>query len=232
MIVDRILQYIDYKGINKNKFYNKTGLSNGFLDKVRDIGVSKIEKILSAYNDINPLWLISGEGDMILDKNKAAEPQAPYSQDAKLSSNGDFMHTPVVINYAKAGYLSGYADQEFIDSLPKILLPKEYEKGNYLVFEIEGDSMNDQLKEGDKVLAKELPREYWSSKLQIDKYLFIIVSRDGIVVKQILKHDVATGKILCHSLNKSPEYSDFTISLKSVYKLFYIKKIIDSKINF
>jgi len=228
MIVDRILQYISYKGINKSKFYAKTGLSNGFLDKVKDVGVSKIEKILSSYGDINPIWLICGDGDMIIDKDL----DPGLIKDGKPVPHGDFMHTPVVINYAKAGYLAGYGDQEFIDSLPKILLPKEYEKGNYLVFEIEGDSMNDQLQEGDKVLAKELPKEYWSSKLQINKYLFIIVSRDGIVIKQITKHDVATGKIRCHSLNNSPEYSDFTMSLNTVYKLFYIKKIIDKKVNF
>ena len=37
MIVERIIELIDYKGINKRKFFLKTGLSNGFLDKVKDI---------------------------------------------------------------------------------------------------------------------------------------------------------------------------------------------------
>lgn len=66
MIVDRILQFIEYKGISRNKFYIKTGLSNGFLDKVKDIGASKVEKILSTYPDINPIWLITGVGEMLL----------------------------------------------------------------------------------------------------------------------------------------------------------------------
>ena len=30
---DRIIKYVEYKGISKNKFYKETGLSNGFLDK-------------------------------------------------------------------------------------------------------------------------------------------------------------------------------------------------------
>ena len=63
LIIDRILQIIDFKGINKNKFYKEAGLSNGFLDKVRkDIGSSKIEQILNAYPEINPDWFLTGEG--------------------------------------------------------------------------------------------------------------------------------------------------------------------------
>lgn len=66
MIIDRIMQIIDFKGINKRKFYIETGLSNGFLDKVKDIGVSKIELILNTYPDINPIWLLTGIGHMTI----------------------------------------------------------------------------------------------------------------------------------------------------------------------
>ncbi len=65
MIVERIMQFIDYKGLSKLKFYNQVGLSNGFLDKVKDIGASKIQKILGAYPEINPMWLITGVGEML-----------------------------------------------------------------------------------------------------------------------------------------------------------------------
>lgn len=64
-MIERIFQIIEYKGITKNKFYKETELSNGFLDKVKDIGVSKLEKIVGAYPEINPEWLISGKGSML-----------------------------------------------------------------------------------------------------------------------------------------------------------------------
>ena len=54
MITDRILKIIDLKGLNKSQFYKITGLSNGFLDKVKDIGVSKLEQILNSFPEINP----------------------------------------------------------------------------------------------------------------------------------------------------------------------------------
>ena len=59
--VARIRAYIDSHGIKKSEFYLKTGLSNGYLDKVKDIGADKIEKILSAYPDIDLYFLITGK---------------------------------------------------------------------------------------------------------------------------------------------------------------------------
>ena len=64
-MVERILQIIEYKELNKLKFYKKTGLSNGFLDKVKDIGGSKIDLILKCFPDISPDWLLSGKGEML-----------------------------------------------------------------------------------------------------------------------------------------------------------------------
>jgi hypothetical protein len=69
MITNRILQIIEYKGISKRQFYIKTNLSNGFLDKVKDIGVSKVENILNAFPEVNPIWLLTGQGEMLLSPN-------------------------------------------------------------------------------------------------------------------------------------------------------------------
>ncbi len=64
-IVDRILEYIDFKGITKYRFYQDTGLSNGFLDKKGNIGSDKCEKIITCYPDLNLEWLMMGIGEMI-----------------------------------------------------------------------------------------------------------------------------------------------------------------------
>jgi len=48
-IIERILQLIEYKSITKYKFHKDLGLSNGFLDKSRDIGSDKCEKILEYF---------------------------------------------------------------------------------------------------------------------------------------------------------------------------------------
>jgi len=77
MVIDRLKEIVAFKGISKRKFYADTGLSNGMLDKAQDIGVSKIEKITSIYQDINPTWLLTGRGSMLLDIEEEAAPPAP-----------------------------------------------------------------------------------------------------------------------------------------------------------
>lgn len=64
-IVDRICKYLDVKGITRYRFYKDTGLSNGFLDKKGNIGSDKCERIIYLYPDINPEWLLTGQGEML-----------------------------------------------------------------------------------------------------------------------------------------------------------------------
>lgn len=70
MIQDRIIKFLNYKGITKYKFYKDTGLSNGFLDKKGSIGVDKCEIIYSVYPELNFEWLITGVGFMLKSEYK------------------------------------------------------------------------------------------------------------------------------------------------------------------
>jgi hypothetical protein B2_07877 len=62
---ERILQFIDYKRLSKNKFYKETGLSNGILDKQGGISSDSLEKIYCVYPEINLDWLLTGKGEML-----------------------------------------------------------------------------------------------------------------------------------------------------------------------
>lgn len=78
----RILHYIETKGISKSVFFEETGIKRGLLDKdkmestVSDVSIAKI---LAKYEDINSDWLITGRGSMLkceevaLKDNKKAE---------------------------------------------------------------------------------------------------------------------------------------------------------------
>jgi hypothetical protein len=67
---ERILQFVEYKKISKNKFYKETGLSNGFLDKNNHPGADKLERIIYTYPDISPEWLLTGRGNMLRSTTK------------------------------------------------------------------------------------------------------------------------------------------------------------------
>lgn len=70
MIKERILKYLDFKGLSKYSFYKKTTISNGALDKKGTIGADKCELINYEYPDINLEWLITGKGEMLKSEEK------------------------------------------------------------------------------------------------------------------------------------------------------------------
>lgn len=63
---EKIKEYLEFKGIAKNKFYTTTGFSVGFLDSGTSIGADKIKTIIDNYPDLNLKWLVLDEGDMII----------------------------------------------------------------------------------------------------------------------------------------------------------------------
>lgn len=87
-IIGRIKQIIDYKRVSERFFCKEIGVANGFLSKVKDVGSSKLNKILYAYPDINPIWLLTGEGEMLRSDHDqqpvaSAEPTYIYRSDPK-----------------------------------------------------------------------------------------------------------------------------------------------------
>lgn len=147
----------------------------------------------------------------------------------------NFINVPIVPIYAHAGYLHSYGDMEYMESLPTMpVLTDRNFKGNYMIFEVNGDSMDDgssrSLSSGDKVLAREIRQDLWINKLHINSWYFIIVHRtEGILVKQILAHDVERGEIVCHSLN--PIFEDFTVNLRDVSQLYNVVSIVSREMH-
>lgn len=69
-IKNRILQYIDYKNISKYKFYQKTGITRGVLDKESGISEENIAKFIAYSDDIDLNWLLTGKGEMLKTDNE------------------------------------------------------------------------------------------------------------------------------------------------------------------
>lgn len=79
MILDRIKEYIDHKGISISAFEKSIGMSNASFGKSLKnkgaIGTDKLEKILITYPDLSHEWLLTGRGEMLADGGEAAQQQ-------------------------------------------------------------------------------------------------------------------------------------------------------------
>lgn len=214
-VKQRLIEFIKYKDLSQRKFEQLVGLSNGFVNNIsKGIGADKMLKILSVFPELNQRWLLYNEGDM-LQKKEAL----PRTMDV-------IVGIPLVSQYAYAGYLSGYGDPEYIDKLPRIdFTPDRHMTGNYIAFEVRGDSMNDgsadSYLEGELLICREVEPVYWKdSQLFINKRDFVIIHKEGILIKRIIAHDVENHTITIHSLN--PMYQDEVLDLADVRQIFSV----------
>ncbi|MEN2402247.1 hypothetical protein GKZ90_0020830 [Flavobacterium sp. MC2016-06] len=67
--IERLYQYIDFKGIKAISFEKKVGLSNGYLGKQlkrsADLGEGILIKIVRNCPELSPDWLLTGNGEML-----------------------------------------------------------------------------------------------------------------------------------------------------------------------
>ena len=206
-----IAQLIGYTESSFSQIINsKVPLSDSFIKNLSNID-----------DRINLSWLLTGKGEML--KMNSIDPNAIFID------NPNFIMVSVVGQYAAAGYLSGFADDTYIEELPKVPFFIDHEvKGNYMGFEVRGDSMDDNsvnsIIEGDTLICRQIKPELWHNKLHIQKWYFVIVHKtEGIIVKQIVDHDTNNGNITIHSLN--PFYTDRVLNLKDVAQLFNVVQI-------
>lgn len=220
---ERMFYLIEKEGINPNQFYTKSGLGNGYLDKVGDsFRKPTIEKIKKSFPHWNIDWILSEKGEPI---SESTNTNIEVLEAIPINQNY-IINVPLVNQYAQAGYLCGYEDATYMATLPTIPFIVDHEaQGNYVAFEVKGDSMNDGTEdsylEGDRLLCREIQSHLWvTSKLHIRKWDFVIVHQDGILVKRIIDHNVDSHTITIHSLNDM--YPDRVIDLTEVKQIFNV----------
>jgi hypothetical protein len=67
--IERISLYLQFKNISPHSFEKKIGLSNGYFSKqlrnLGSVGSDILIKIDEYYSDLNILWVLNGQGQMI-----------------------------------------------------------------------------------------------------------------------------------------------------------------------
>ena len=236
-VKQRLVEYLNKKGIGQNKFERLAGISNGYISNLKSTpGESILTKILQSAPDLNRVWLLTGEGEML---NTDVTPVGPAdggevrenSHGVRFIDKGDSMliNVPLVPYTALGSPLDEYAQLLQNEGSERISFPVDgMHHGKYFAFRVEGDSMDDGtfngFRPGDIVLVRELDRQDWAPKLHISKWPFWVICWGNCVrLKQIVGQ---TGdSITCHSLNPSPEYCDFTLRLDDVYRLFNVVQV-------
>lgn len=219
-ITKRFFEAIEMAGITPYRICKDIpSISQGRISNAKsgknEIGIDVVSAVCSQYPRINSEYIITGHG-MPMKEDDATRFNPPHGR----------VGIPLISQYAYAGYLTGYGDSEYIDTLPIIdFTPDREMTGNWLAFEVKGDSMDDGSKDsyesGEILICREVEPHLWSnSRLHYNHRDFVIIHKDGILIKRIVSHDVENHRITIHSIN--PIYNDRIIDLADVRQLFSI----------
>jgi SOS-response transcriptional repressor LexA len=118
---------------------------------------------------------------------------------------------------AAAGYLEGFADTEYIESLPTMSVPPQLSDKSLYGFQVYGNSMESNIYEGDWALAS-LVEDLNRIK---HNYIYVVVCEDGIVIKRVSSVDKENNCVTLTSDNTA--YPPYQVHLKDIKQLWYVE---------
>lgn len=206
LLKSRVLEYCKLKNIAISKFEASAELSNGYINNVKNRPSSKtIEKICRAFPDLNPDWLMTGEGAMLLSGSDLIAPirhrQVPYYD----------------VDFA-AGFPLMENDQTAVPS-GSVSLPG-FEDAECLV-KVTGGSMEPLISSGDAVALRRIS----GTESILYGEVYAIVTDEYRTIKRVRRSD-SRGMIRLVPENPDYDPQDIDVSgIRHIYRVLGAVKI-------
>ena len=200
-VKERIIKYLEFKNIGRNRFEKLAGISLGYITNLKNAPKKDIlEKILHASPDLNKVWLLTGEGNMIVsneEKDKDAIPLIPVN--------------------AVGGYMSGVSDPIKMQDCEMYSMPLF--RGADFLIKVEGDSMVPKYQPGDIVACAKVEGRLW---FQWGK-TYVIDTKQGALIKRIEPADEDGCICLC---SENEKYKPFKLYADDINGVALVKGVI------
>ncbi|MCE7990458.1 MAG: LexA family transcriptional regulator [Roseivirga sp.] len=219
----------------------------------KNYGIQHFIKIMNGFQDLNILELFdldvttlqrmgvtfggNAEGNLSAEKGAKPyrideepnlpivnEPASPAIRPVMVTMNDQMAENIAFVPLkAQAGYLQGYENQEYVETLPSFGLPG-FQNGTFRAFEVEGHSMlqidNKGFHPGDITI-----NQYVESPHQIrDGRVYVIVTPDGMLLKRCINRlDGEIPRLICKSDNRSGDYPDIPLSPEQIIEVWEFK---------
>lgn len=215
----RIDAIVKYSGLSIPKYAQAIGtktpqaIRDLIAGNTRSLTKDMQAKILSYMPNLNPVWLLAGEGEM-LKKSASLIPQENDVPDRFVSY--------LVPMAAMGGSLIGF-DEEGVNKnqCEKVISPIA---DIDWVVPVCGDSMEPEYPNGSRVYVHKInPYDFipWGS-------VFVLDTTNGLILKMVMESE-KEGYIKCVSLNPSGRYTPFEVPMHAIRAMYRVMLCVSVK---
>jgi repressor LexA len=227
---------MEHKGLNPNNITVDAGLSVGLIGKAikNSTGLSSdtIEKILHTYIDLNPIWFVLGDGNMLkpnmqdLKHNESVTKSVTFLKETKNTENvtqlneplNEYAGIPLIPIEAMAGFGSGSIQVMDYDA-ERYVVPEFTELNVDFMLRVKGSSMYPKYNSGDLVACKILVLN--DIFFQWNK-VYVLDTDQGALIKRIKKG--SDNHVLIVSDN--PSYEPYELHLSKIHAIAIVLGVI------
>lgn len=220
--IDRFDNYMRYSGLNDNKVTIQLGLSVGTLGKSRkegrDLSDRVIEQILNFYPNLNKVWLLTGEGEMLNNRIGKEENDNTLNKGVE-NENTTKMEEPAIWTLLLPVSAQGGSLNDFVVSVKegdceKVVSPI---RGVDFAMTVSGNSMAPEYPNGSRIFIKKINERAF---IEWGK-TYVLDTCNGVLIK-ILAPSNKEGYVRCISINTDPIFAPFDVSLNDIYGIYKV----------
>lgn len=208
-----ILQFLDYKGISKYEFYQKTGISNGILSQNNGLSEENTLKFLSYFPEINPEWLLTGNGPMLKPSKDEQDSILPAYQCLNENTNQGI---PLIPSSAMAGFFTG--DIQVLEYECERFIIPSFKDADFLI-SVKGSSMEPKYSSGDLVACKRMSVDTF---FQWNK-VYVLDTEQGPLIKRVNEGKNENTLLIC---SENPKYPPFQLNRSLIHNIALVVGVI------
>jgi phage repressor protein C with HTH and peptisase S24 domain len=232
--IENLLEIRELAHLSQTDFARKLGVSREVINKMESgkIKVSKrssakLQKFLQEHQNTTNFGDVHILGKSSHHSKKNGSGNSFLKQRLNKKNELSNYLVPLVNIKAQAGYIKGFEQVDYMDTLEPHSLPPGVNPigAVWRYFEIDGDSMEPTLSSGDVVLATMVSVEDWNDTK--DFCVYVIVTADQLLIKRLYNKSATDWILISDNEEVTPQV---LLKKETVKELWFLRRHIRNKV--